>query len=64
MVDIHGDLIFDGFQPAPGAPNSHDGHGLDLSSDDARDITLSVKVSDLNLEQVALLKDGGVDPTP
>ena len=60
-VDIHGDLIFDRFGPAPGAPNSHDEHGLDLLSDEARDITPAV-ASDLNPEQVALPKDGGVDP--
>ena len=29
-ADIRGDLIFDGFGPMPGAPNSHDEHGLDL----------------------------------
>ena len=29
-ADIRGDLIFNGFRPAPGAPNSHDEHGLDL----------------------------------
>ena len=32
-ADIHGDLIFDGFGPAPGAPDSQDEHGLDLFSD-------------------------------
>ena len=39
-ADTCGDLIFDGFGPVPGAPNSHDEHGLDLLSDNARDITL------------------------
>ena len=62
-VDIRGDLIFDGFGPVPGAPNSHDEHGLDLLSDDARDIT-PAEASDLNPGQVALPKDGGMDPTP
>ena len=38
MADIRGDLIFDGLGPAPGAPDSHDEHGLDLLSDSARDI--------------------------
>ena len=42
MADIRGDLIFDGFGPTPGAPNSYDGHGLDLLSNDARDITPAV----------------------
>ena len=49
MADIRGDLIFDGFGPAPGAPNSHDEHGLELLSDEARDITPAV-ASDLNPE--------------
>ena len=39
-ADIRGDLIFNGFGPAPGAPDSHDEHGLDLLSDNARDIAL------------------------
>ena len=29
-ADIRGDLIFDGFEPMSGAPNSHDEHDLDL----------------------------------
>ena len=29
-ADIRGDFIFDGFVPVPGAPDSHDKHGLDL----------------------------------
>ena len=62
-VDIQGDLIFDGFGPAPGAPNSHDEHGLDLLSDDARDIT-PAEALDLNPGQVALPKDRGLDPAP
>ena len=37
-ADIHGDLIFDGFGPVPGAPDNHDEHGLDLLSDNARNI--------------------------
>ena len=62
-MDIRGDLIFDGFGPVPGAPNSHDEHGLDLLSDVARDIPLA-EVSDLNPGQVASPKDGGLDPAP
>ena len=61
--DIRRDLIFDGFSPVPGAPDSHDEHGLDLLSDNARDITPEVAL-DLNPGQVALPKDGGVDPAP
>ena len=37
-ADIRGDLIFDGFGPASGVPNSHDEHDLDLLSDSIRDI--------------------------
>ena len=48
MADIRGDLIFDGFGPAPGAPNSYDEHGLDLLSNVARNIA-SAEASDLNL---------------
>ena len=46
-ADIHGDLIFDGFAPVPGAPDSHDEHGLDLLLDDARDI-IPAAAPDLN----------------
>ena len=38
-ADIRGDLIFDGFEPESGAPNSHDEHDLDLPSDSVREIT-------------------------
>ena len=62
-ADIRGDLIFDGFGPAPEAPNSRDEHGLDLLSDVARDI-IPVEASDLNPGQVALPKDGGLEPAP
>ena len=46
-ADIRGDLIFNGFGPMTGAPNSHDEHGLDLLSDNTRDIT-PVGAPDLN----------------
>ena len=61
--DIRGDLIFDGFGPAPGASNSHDEHGLDLLSDNARDIT-PVVAPNLNLEHTAWPKDGWMDLAP
>ena len=48
-ADIRGDLIFDGFELVPGAPGSHAEHGLDLLSDNARDITPAV-APDLNPE--------------
>ena len=62
-ADIRGDLIFDGFGPALGAPNSHDEHGLDLLSEKAWGITPAV-ASDLNPEQAALPEDGGLVPAP
>ena len=62
-ADIRGDLIFGGFEPVPGMPDSHDKHGLDLLSDNAQDI-IPATAPDFNLEQVASPKDGGLDPTP
>ena len=59
-ADIRGDLIFNGFGPAPGAPDSHTEHGLDLLSDNARNIIPAIATY-LNPEQVALPKDGGLD---
>ena len=35
MVDIRGDLIFDGFEPQPSAPHCHDGHDLALPPNSA-----------------------------
>ena len=32
-TNIRGDLIFDGFEPMPGAPNGHDRYDFDLPSD-------------------------------
>ena len=56
-------MIFDGFGPAPGAPDGHDEHGLDLLSDNAQDITPAVAPNS-NPEQAALPRDGGMDPAP
>ena len=61
--NIRGDSIFNGFGHALGAADSHDEHGLDLLSDNARDITPTV-APDLNLEPAALPNDGGMDPAP
>ena len=60
-ADTRGDLIFNGFGPAPGAPNNRDEHDLDLMSDNAQDI-IPAAAPDLNPERVALPKDGGLDP--
>ena len=62
-ADIRGDLIFNGFGPMPGAPDSHDEHGLDLLSNNAQDIT-PAEVPDLNPGQTAWPKDGWMDPAP
>src|SRR4051812_24780013 len=37
-ADIHGDLIFDGFKPMSGVPQSHDEHEITLLSDSIREI--------------------------
>ena len=37
-ADIHGDLIFDGFEPMTGTPYNHDEHDLDLQSDGVQEI--------------------------
>ena len=62
-ADIREDLIFDGFGPAPGAPDSHDEHGLDLLSDNTRDITPAL-APDSNPEQATSPKDERMDPAP
>ena len=35
-ADIRGDLIFDGFEPRPGAPHCLDGHDLALPPDSSQ----------------------------
>ena len=62
-ADIRGDLIFNGFGPMPGAPNGHDEHGLDLLSDNTRDIA-PARAPDLNPGQIASFEDGWMDPAP
>ena len=62
-TDIRGDLIFNGFGPVPGAPDSHDEHSLDLLSDNARDVAPAV-APDLNPEQIASPEDRWMDPAP
>ena len=60
-ADIGGDLILDGFGPTPGAPNSHDKHGLDLLSDNTRGIA-PAGPPDLNPGQIAPSEDGWMGP--
>ena len=56
-ADIHGDLIFDGFEPMSGVPHNHDEHDLTLPSDSVREITPATTLA-LNLEQIAPYEDG------
>ena len=60
-ADIRGDLIFDGFEPMAGAPNSHDEHDLDLPSDGVQEITPAAAPA-LNPEQIVPSEDGWIDP--
>ena len=60
-ADIHRDLIFAGFEPMIGAPNSHDGHDFDLSSDSIREIGLALAPG-INPEQIMPSEDGWMDP--
>ena len=60
-ADIHGDLIFNGFEPMSGAPNSHDGHDLDLPSDSIQEITPAAAPA-FNLEWIMPSEDGWMDP--
>ena len=61
IADIRGDLIFDGFEPMPGAPHDHDKHDLSLQSDRVREITPATTPA-LNPEQIAPSEDGWMDP--
>ena len=60
-ADIRGDLIFDGFEPMSGAPNSHDEHDLDLPSDSIRGIAPAAAPR-INPEQIVPSEDGWMDP--
>ena len=60
-ADIVGDLIFDGFEPMTGAPNSHDEHDLDLPSDSVREIA-PAEAPRINPEQIVPSEDGWMDP--
>ena len=61
VADIHGDLIFDGFDPMSGAPNGHDGHDFDLPSDSVREVA-PVVAPGINLEQIVPSEVGWMDP--
>ena len=52
-ADIHGDLIFDGFEPLPCVPRGHDEYDLALSSDCIQEIAPAAAPS-LNPEALRL----------
>ena len=60
-ADIRGDLIFDGFEPMPDAPLSHDEQDVTLASDSVREIA-SAATPAFNPEQVAPFESRGMDP--
>ena len=61
VADIHGDLIFDGFETTSAAPHCPDEHDLALLSDSVREIAPATTLG-LNPEQIAPSKDGWMDP--
>ena len=54
-------MIFDGFGPISGAPNSRDEHDLNLLSDSTWDIAPAA-TPDLNPRQTASSEDGKLNP--
>ena len=60
MADIHGDLIFDGFEPLPCASRGHDEYDLALPSDSVQEIA-PASAPTLNLEPA---KSSACTPTP
>ena len=52
VANIHGDLIFDGFETAAIAPPRSDEHDLNLSSDHIQEMD-PVAATDLNPERIA-----------
>ena len=60
-ADIHGDLIFDGFEPLPSAPHGHDEHDLALLSDSVQE-TAPATAPTLNSEQIVPSEGGWIDP--
>ena len=61
-ADIRGELIFDGFDPVLGAPDSPDEHDLDLPSDSIWGI-VPAAASGVNPEQIVPTEDGWMDPS-
>ena len=61
-ADIHGDLIFDGFEPLPSAPHCHVEHDLDLPPNSAPEAA-PASASTFNSEPTAPIEDGRLDAT-
>ena len=60
-TDIHGDLIFDGFETTAVAPRRHNEHDLNLSSGHAQEIAPITALA-LDPEQTASSEDGKLNP--
>src|SRR4051812_44623128 len=61
-ADIHGDLIFDGFEPQPSAPHCLEGHDLALPPNSALEAA-NRPVPTLNSEPIAPIEDERLDVT-
>ena len=59
-AEIRGDLIFDGFEPRPGAPHCRDGHDRALPPNSAQEAAL-VSAPTLSSEPTAPIEDGWLD---
>ena len=59
-ADIHGYLIFDGFEPQPGALHYHDGYDLALPPDSALEVA-QAPAPTLSSEPTAPTEDGWLD---
>ena len=59
-ANIRGDLIFDGFEPQPSVPHSHDGHDLALPPNSAQEAA-PVSAPTLTSEPTAPIEDGWLD---
>src|SRR3954467_6033020 len=60
-ADIHGDLIFDGFEPVPSAPHCPNGHDLALPPDNDQEVAPAAAPA-LNSEPIAPSMDGCLGP--
>ena len=60
MANIRGDLIFDGFEPQPGAPHCRDGYDLALPPNSTPEAA-PASAPTLSLEPTARIQDGWLD---